>query len=273
MDVCLLTSGSCGNSTYISSNGTSILIDAGLSKRYLVNALNGFGASIDDIGAILLTHEHSDHVRGVQSISGINDIPVYSTHGTWDNLYFDENKKIPKNERLFHSGNVIEYRGLTIETFSVSHDASEPVGYRITDEDGCSVAIATDTGVVTKEIEDGIKGANVIILESNYDNEMLIRGKYPYYLKKRVSGIAGHLSNMDCGECLKKVITDETDYVYLAHLSKENNEPDLAHSTVSNMLNEVGIRANKDVSVKLSYRYAVCEPVIIGKTTQRGLFI
>lgn len=270
MEVSVFTSGSCGNCTYISSNGTSILIDVGLSRRYLVNALKAYDRELKDINGICLTHEHIDHVKGVPSISTSGDIPIYSTTGTWSNLKMPTGVKTTlasikdDNIRCFSAGAKFIIGGLTVETFSISHDASDPVGYRITDEHGFSCALVTDTGIVTKCITDGMKNANVIVMESNYDVDMLMKGKYPYYLKKRISSPKGHLSNEACGQNLLDMIGPDTKHIYLAHMSAENNDPYLAKDTVRNMLNEGGVCVEKDVSIKLTKRYEVSDSVRVG---------
>lgn len=271
MDVSVFTSGSCGNCTFISSGDTNILIDLGLSKRYLVNALREFGLLLKDINAVLLTHEHVDHVRGLSSICNFTDMEVFSTEGTWKNLRLPNNYCAYESsfnvDRLKHfkPGSSFHVGNLTVETFSISHDACDPVGYRITDEDGSSVALATDTGIVTSDIAKGIKGADVIILESNYDEEMLTCGRYPVFLKRRIMGKEGHLSNVACGRNLLDAIKYNTKHVYLAHLSEENNNPAVAEETVSSILRNGGLRVNEDVNLLLTKRYEVAEPVRIGK--------
>lgn len=272
MEVCVLTSGSCGNCIYIGTANSSVVIDIGLSRTYLRRSLGCFGKKTEDLDAILLTHEHSDHVRGLSDVVKDFGMPVYATCGTWSGIKFGAGKFRPENVNLFASGDVFYIKDMKVESFRLSHDAVEPVGYRITDEYGASVGIATDTGFVTPEVKRGITGADVIVLESNYDEDMLLGGGYPWHLKMRVGGQMGHLSNKNCGVCLGETIRDNTRYVFLAHLSAQNNTPCIAFDTTKKELFSRGIVPDVDVDIITTKRYEMCEPVVVGNDVKRRLF-
>jgi len=263
MEICVLTSGSCGNCIYVGNEQYSLVIDIGLSKTYFKKTLECFGKNPKDINAILLTHEHNDHIRGVSDVPKTFDIPIYSTCGTWESIKFKRGKYYPENVNFFCCGDVFKVGDMTVESFKISHDASDPVGYKITDEFGKSVGIATDTGYVTDETKKVITGSDVIILESNYDEDILLNGSYPWHLKMRVGGPKGHLSNKNCGMCLANIIKDNTKHVFLAHLSENNNTPRIAFETTRKILLSKGIVVGQDVDIITTKRYEMCKPIII----------
>ena len=226
-------SGSWGNCHYIRSGETSILIDAGQSgKRILANMeLAGCGAA-SLLSAIVVTHGHRDHIMGVGILARKLGLPVYATEGTWFEMGADGGQ-IPAGQRMV-IGCEEEWAigDLCLEAFPTSHDALESVGYVIR-HGADALGIATDCGVFTSRMESKLKNLQALVLEANHDPEMLRKGSYPLYLKKRIAGIDGHLSNEDAGAALRKVAGGQTRKVMLAHLSQENNTREKALATVS----------------------------------------
>lgn len=222
--ICLLASGSRGNALYIESAESRILIDAGLSARELTKRLNGIGVRSEDLDALLVTHEHTDHCQGVGPLSRRYDIPVYLHHET--------RRALPKLGRInklneFSSGDVFDFKDLRITTFPITHDAVAPVGYTVETTAG-KIGVATDLGIATRLVCERLKGCKALVLESNHDEEMLRDGPYPWALKQRIRSNHGHLSNMASAKLLRSLISDGLEAVFLAHLSEENNRPDLA---------------------------------------------
>ena len=225
-------SGSWGNSHFVRAGETGILIDAGQSgKQILANmAASGCGSQ-SAIKAIIVTHAHRDHVAGVGVLARLLGVDVYATEGTW----FEMNAIIGDIPEKQHK--TIECSGkwsigcLDIEAFPTSHDALESVGYVIRSEEK-ALGIATDAGVFTSRMEQVLRDMHLLVLEANHDLDMLRTGKYPYFLKKRIAGINGHLSNNDAGNALRKIAGNETRHVVLAHLSQENNTWEKAMETV-----------------------------------------
>ncbi len=261
LQISILASGSSGNSILIKTDQHKILIDAGLSGKGISGLLGQVGVSGEEIDAILITHEHVDHIRGAGILSRRYDIPIFATEGTWNAAQTkfgklkEENCQIVK--KAFSLGMV------DIEPFSIPHDAAEPVGYVISVGKE-QIGIATDMGYVTEEVLYALKGVKHVILESNHDLEMLKYGRYPWSLKKRVMSEVGHLSNDDTGDCVVKLAEHCSPCIYLAHLSKENNFPDLAYLTVKNTVEENGLVLNKDVRLELTFRDRPTELFKIG---------
>ncbi len=222
--ICLLASGSRGNALYIESAESRILIDAGLSARELGRRLEGIGVCAEDLDALLVTHEHTDHCQGVGPLSRRYDLPVYLHHAT--------RQALPKLGRIselneFTTGDVFDIKDLRITTFPITHDAVAPVGYTVETAAG-KIGVATDLGIVTRLVCEQLKGSRVLVLESNHDEEMLRDGPYPWQLKQRIRSNHGHLSNNASAELLRSLVSDRLEAVFLAHLSEENNCPDLA---------------------------------------------
>ncbi len=219
-----LASGSSGNSTLLRTEESAVLIDAGLSALQIRRRVEDSGLEIEDIDAILISHEHIDHIRGIKRLSERYGIKVYANEGTWRGI----------KENIENRG-LLEYKmkfgDLRVESFPVPHDANDPVGFKIAHE-GNKAVIVTDIGHPTSYLLDALRDSLVTIIESNHDMEMLKNGPYPYYLKQRILGPEGHLSNDDCGKVLAEVINEDTVAVMLAHLSEKNNTPELAKRTV-----------------------------------------
>ncbi len=236
MQICPLGSGSSGNSIYLRAGDTRLLIDAGLPGQVIVRSLTTLGVSIADIEGILVTHEHSDHLRGIPLLTRKYDLPVYASNGTADELAW----MLPDNvdvRRLSPKG--AHFAGLDVRFFGVPHDAADPIGF-LFEHDGVRVVVATDLGCVTKEVKKALSGSQVIVLESNHDEEMLANGPYPEYLKQRIRSRYGHLSNRQAADALKNAWHEDLRHVVLAHLSRENNDPGLARDTIAQAFDDNG---------------------------------
>lgn len=233
MELCSIASGSSGNCICVGSDNCHVLIDAGISGKRIEAGLNSIDLKTADMQGILITHEHIDHITGVGVLARKYGIPIYATAGTIDAVL--NTKTVGKiEEALFHPitpGEDFIIGDLTIEPISVSHDAAEPVAYKIK-QPGKSAAIMTDLGTYDDTIVEKLKNLDVLLLEANHDVRMLQAGSYPYQLKRRILGEKGHLSNELSGQLLSEVLHDDFKTIFLGHLSKENNYPKLAYETV-----------------------------------------
>lgn len=236
----ILASGSTGNSIYAGNGEKNILIDAGLSGKKIEEGLSKIGVNPSDLDGIFITHEHDDHIKGVGVLSRRYKIPLYANEKTLESLpnYIGEIDDSLKT--VFDTGAVLDLGDLQIETFGISHDAADPVGY-ILREENVQLSVVTDLGYINTKIKDKIKGSDAYVFESNHDVGMLRMSSYPWSLKQRILSDVGHLSNDAAGEALAEIITGNTNSVHLAHLSKENNLIELARLTVKNILEDFGI--------------------------------
>lgn len=219
--LCPLFSGSSGNSYYIGTRSAGVLIDAGRSARQLENMMNLCGISPTAVQAVVVTHEHTDHISGLRVLAKKYNLPVFASAGTAAKLDTD-----PTNTHIITAD--IQIAGMTITPFHTSHDSAEALGYKIKTEDGRNFALATDTGILTDEIKENLLGCDTVVIESNHDPEMLQNGPYPYPLKQRIFSDHGHLSNEACAEFLPTLARSGTKRFVLAHLSGENNKPSIA---------------------------------------------
>ena len=255
MKIFPLYSSSSGNLYLLEDNTTNILIDVGVSYRNINNALSNINKTFDDISAILITHEHSDHIKGINMICKHHDIPIYTCSKTKKYI-----ENILKEKNISCDITAIKYdksfkiNDLTIIPFEISHDAVEPCGFHIISEDK-KISFATDLGVVNNTIMNYLFDSNYIVLEANYDNVMLEYGAYPFHLKARIKGNKGHLSNTDTANVIKDVLTNNQDSKFLiGHVSSNNNTIELAKQTIFDELNNNGFNnynisfATKDVS-------------------------
>jgi len=222
LTICPLASGSKGNSLFISWGKTSVLIDAGLSGIEIERRLSARNQSIEDLTAILVTHEHSDHIRGVGILSRRYNIPVYINKSTYTKA--STLGKLAGCE-FFECGNSFKIDGMKISSFTISHDAVDPTGFTLEKKDK-KIGIATDLGIATNLVKECLKDCSFLYLESNHDPDMLINGPYPWSLKQRIKGNQGHLSNIDMQKLLKELNNEKLKHVTLAHLSEENNTPE-----------------------------------------------
>ncbi|UCH88379.1 MAG: MBL fold metallo-hydrolase [Thermoplasmata archaeon] len=255
LNICVLNSGSSGNSTVIYTGKTSIMLDAGLSGKETVKRLNEIGLSPNQFSGILVSHGHRDHTSGVGVLARRFKIPVFLNKKTHIEIspYVGE---IPILKSV-RSGSSFDIGDIQIETFSVSHDSSDPMGF-IFKSNHSRIAHITDLGNVTPAILKKIRDMDLIVIESNHDIDMLINGSYPEYLKRRILGPKGHLSNIAAANALVEAIGSITKAVILAHLSEDNNHPDLVHSTVHEILEEEGLG---DIALTIASRYSAI-PVI-----------
>ena len=228
-----IASGSSGNCIYIVSDNTHILIDAGVSRKKIVEGLNTAGLELKDISAVLVTHEHSDHINGLGVISRKEELPIYASGGTISGIR-SASSLGAMPEDIFHTINADEdftINDLTIHPFRVSHDANEPLAYAVK----CGsrqMGVITDLGKYDDYVVSNMKGMDALLIEANHDIRMLQVGSYPYYLKQRILGDRGHLSNEASGRLLGELLNDNLKGIILGHLSKENNYAELAYETV-----------------------------------------
>lgn len=235
MEFYTLASGSSGNCSLVCAGDTLLLIDAGISCRRITQSLAVLDLTLDDLDGILITHEHIDHVRGLVTLAKKCPAPLYATFGTAAAIQYPEPRL-----RAFAAGKEFTIKDLHVRSFRTSHDAKESVGYRI-ESDAGSLAVLTDTGFVTDEAHDAALGADMLLLESNHDVVMLKNGGYPYYLKQRILSEYGHLSNDAAAEFAIECVRAGTSDILLAHLSDENNSPELAEYTVGRALQSSGL--------------------------------
>jgi phosphoribosyl 1,2-cyclic phosphodiesterase len=230
--VCMLASGSKGNATYISDGDTSILIDAGLSGVELQRRLDSRDLDPEHLDAIIVTHEHSDHIQGVGILSRRYKLPVYINRKT-----YQASPRLGSlhETKSFECGKTFRISNLTIHPFSISHDAEDPVGFTI-GQNGTTIAIATDLGIATSMVKEHLKHCALLILEANHDPQMLENGPYPWPLKQRIKGRTGHLSNTSSKILLEELQHENLQHVILAHLSEVNNTPQLAYDEVARAL-------------------------------------
>lgn len=228
-----IASGSSGNCIYIGSDNTHILIDAGISRKKIEEGLNSIELSLKDIDAVFITHEHIDHIKGLGVMSRKDGIPIYSTPGTIGAIAATSSLGEINRDyfNIIHADSDTIIKDLTIHSFRVSHDANEPVAYNVSCNDK-KAAVITDLGYYDDYIVDNLKDSDMMLVEANHDINMLQLGSYPYYLKQRILGDKGHLSNETSARLINNLLNDHIKGVYLGHLSKENNYDKLAYETV-----------------------------------------
>jgi phosphoribosyl 1,2-cyclic phosphodiesterase len=230
--ICLLASGSKGNAVYVESGESRVLIDAGLSARELERRLTVIGAGGEDLDALLLTHEHTDHCRGLGPLARRFRLPVFVQHQAREAL-----NGVGRLDdcRLFDSGDTLELRDLRIETVPLTHDAVAPVGFVIESGEG-RIGVVTDLGIATRLVAERFQRCRVLVLEFNHDEEMLWAGPYPWPLKQRIRSNHGHLSNRAAAQLLSDLTWEGLEGVFLAHLSETNNDPQLAEGQAREVL-------------------------------------
>ena len=225
------------------SGNTVLLVDAGISAKRIRNGLTALNLTPNRVNGIMVTHEHSDHIKGLRVITKATEANIYANENTFHGM----NLLIPEEKRCcFKTGDIFTIGNIKIRTFSVSHDSGDPVGYSF-ESSGHRITIITDTGVVTEPLLKEMRDAEILVLESNHDENILRMSKYPWFLKQRILGNRGHLSNVDAAEALACVLDDDAQcgdvkarMILLAHLSKENNFPEMAIATMENILGEHG---------------------------------
>ncbi len=242
MKVSVLSSGSKGNTTYIETKNAKILIDAGNSSKYILEKLQELNVNPNDIDAILITHIHVDHVKGLPVLLKKINPCVYMTEKMHPYLDYIENYTIIETD-------TITIKDIEVNVIKTSHDTDDSVGYIINNE-GKSIVYITDTGYINRKYFDLLKNRNIYIMESNHDVEMLNNGKYPFELRQRILSDKGHLSNYDSAKYLSTFIGNNTKYILLAHLSEENNTQELAYDTLNERLNKENIHVDNIIIAK-----------------------
>ena len=248
-----LFSGSSGNATYVGCDDTHLLVDAGLSGTRVIQELEKVGVAPRLLKAILVTHEHNDHIKGIGILSRKFDLPIFATEGTWAGMSNKIGSISEKNRCVLEPGTDFFVGSINIMPFSTPHDAGQSVGYSF-ELDGAKLSIATDIGCIRESWLKYVKGSDAVLLESNYDPDMLQAGPYPYELKKRILSRHGHLSNDDAGEVAVDLIKSGTKQIILGHLSKENNFPELALRSCELMLQMHGLIPQVDARISVANR-------------------
>lgn len=237
----VLASGSTGNAFYIESGQDKLLVDAGLSGKQLDRLFQEAGANPAQLTGILVTHEHSDHIKGLGIIARKYNLPIYANAKTWQAMEKQLGKLKTDQKFHFEPNTIQTFGSIDVESFSVSHDAADPMFFTFRAAEK-KIALVTDLGYVSEHIKKTVENADAYIFEANHDISMLQMGHYPWSVKRRILGDSGHVSNEDCGLALSDIISNKTRRVYLAHLSKDNNMKELARMSVNQVLRERGIQ-------------------------------
>lgn len=254
-----LCSGSSGNCTYIGTKTEGILVDAGASAKSILTALGELGVESGAVKAILITHDHNDHIKGLRVLSKRLRVPVCSTVETLEGI-LDTGNLCP-GAQLLELSSRMELAGMEIVPFDTPHDVAHSVGFRIRAGER-TIGYATDLGEVTAEIWQGLLGADLVLLESNYEPRLLEISSYPYYLRRRIASDHGHLSNPDCADTVRRLAQAGTARFVLAHLSKENNTPDLAAGASRQALLEAGMEEGRDFLLTVANRLTTTGPIL-----------
>lgn len=256
MKVAPLCSSSSANSAYIGfSENSGLLIDAGCSYKRLLSCLSLCGAGISSVKAVLITHEHIDHIRGLYQLTKHNDIPVFASEMTAE--YLLDNSLIARPGNLFDISDLkLAPVDFEVGAFGTPHDSLESVGFTLTAPDGYKIAYFTDLGEITDEVRENADGADFVFIEANYDFELLRKNRrYPDYVKARIASNKGHLSNADSAFYIARLVEKGAARFVLAHLSRENNTPRLAFENTVNALTEKGFKLNRDYTLDVAEEY------------------
>lgn len=262
----ILGSGSGGNCAYLETAETRLLIDAGLTARQIRQRLAAIARTPENLTAILITHEHNDHIQGLATLAGKLGVPVYCNRATQDTLVWQLETKL--DYRIFETGTGFSVGDVEVESFSVPHDAADPVGFLLRTAAG-TIGFATDLGHVTRLVIERARQANVLVLETNHDVTMLLDClTRPWSLKQRILGRHGHLSNDAAAQALEEIVTAELRHLYLAHLSRDCNRPELARRVVGEQLERLGAR---HVAVQLTWQAEACPTLELGPRPGDGV--
>lgn len=236
MKVCVLASGSSGNCTFIEIGGMKFLVDAGISARKILRTLDDIGEDIDDIEGVFLSHEHFDHMSGLQNLIEKHQLRLFSNQKTLKRLPF----QVPNKQWYELTNEPFDMGEVTVQPFSVNHDAVDPIAFTFQNHQQ-SVAVITDIGSVTNLVREHLSKVNVLVLEANYDYQMLMNGPYPWDLKLRIASRLGHLSNEETGKLIAEIAHPNLEQVFLAHRSENNNDEFLCKDTVQKILDGNGV--------------------------------
>lgn len=248
MRICSLSSGSKGNSVFLETDKSKILIDAGHSGKQIEILMKLIGQEAKELDGIFVTHEHTDHIKGVGVLSRRYDLPIIANEKTWLAMRRNIGNIEPKNILVFKSNTFFSFRDFDVHAFSTHHDAADPVAY-VFYQDKQKVTVLTDTGVITQDMKDTIMDSNIYYIEANHDIEMLKNGPYPRHLKDRILSSHGHISNEVSKDILADLIKARDEKIILAHLSEENNLDEIAYSTVEDHLSQLGIDTKKEIEL------------------------
>jgi phosphoribosyl 1,2-cyclic phosphodiesterase len=253
MQIHVLASGSTGNSTFLKIGDANILVDAGISARRIKQGLAALGTAVEELDGILITHEHRDHVCGLPTLTRKYRLPVYARPATWGAIDSQtaQDKWVPPECRR-DLAESLDIGQVKIEPFAISHDAVDPVGFSF-HHSRQKCGFATDLGFVTDSVKKALAMSDALVFEANHDVDMLKQGSYPWFLKQRIMSNRGHLANTDTGWTLARLERKSHCHVFLAHMSKENNRPEIAEKTVADILVEQGCQIGTDVTLHITY--------------------
>lgn len=262
LNFCSLSSGSSGNCYYLGNGNNGILIDAGISATSIRRFLKSMHIPMQTIMGVLISHNHIDHIRGLELLTRKNALPAFTTRKIWKSILTPK-KKIPTDSvREIPLMKKFTLAGFDIEAFPVSHDAPETIGFHIC-AGGKKITIATDLGHICETAAPYIKAANLLVIESNYDEQMLVNGNYPYFLKARIRSDHGHLGNHQTSAFLAENISDDLSIICLAHLSKNNNNPGIVLQTLERTFSEKGIILNGKQRISILNRNTPTEMILL----------
>ncbi|MBO8155661.1 MAG: MBL fold metallo-hydrolase [Bacillaceae bacterium] len=244
----VLASGSTGNAFYIGTDNQKLLVDAGLSGKQMERLMEEIDLDPSELDGILVTHEHSDHIKGLGIMARRYDLPIYANEKTWKAMDGQIGELSVDQKFVFDLGSTKTFGDIDVESFGVSHDAAEPMFF-VFHHNRKKVALVTDLGYVSERIKKTVEDADAYIFEANHDVEMLRMGKYPWNVKRRILSDRGHVSNEDCALALTDIIGNRTKRIYLAHLSQDNNMKDLARMSVSQILNDHGFPVDQNLEL------------------------
>ena len=253
LSFCSFSSGSSGNCYLIKSETTAILVDAGISGKKILEGLSATGTPREKLAALLITHEHVDHTKSIRTLMNKEkSMKAYANERTWNQITCPVREE---QRAYFQTGETFLIGDIQVKAFPVSHDAAEPVGFTFSSGEK-QIGIVTDTGCMSDEIIMSVKESDILILEANHDVDMLKLGRYPWFLKQRVLGEEGHLSNAAAGETILRLLSESNKerHVLLAHLSRENNFPEMAYQTVKNILEEADYYIGKQLKLSTIIR-------------------
>ncbi|MBQ9517853.1 MAG: MBL fold metallo-hydrolase [Eubacterium sp.] len=259
--VCQLFSGSTGNSIFMSDGQTKLLVDAGVSAKRIEQALSAIGEDAGELSAIFVTHEHSDHIKGVRVLAARYGLPVYADRNVLGSMM--ESGAVTDKIHAAPVYDNMQIGGIEIVPFENSHDSVACLGYRVNMCGDRSIAVCTDTGYITDEARRAITGSDLVFLESNHEVTMVQTGPYPFYLKRRILSRRGHLSNEACSEFATELLASGTTRIVLAHLSRENNHPDIARQTTLSALTAAGFTEERDFRLRVSAPENEERPIVL----------